>query len=90
MFHHVEYPERIVHISDEDFFTALDLSADGMEQVAGKVKAADADGSFCALWQRFLDREVPVNPFVADREALAGILEDGQVVHVGGCDLRGT
>ena len=72
MFHHVEYPERIVHISDEDFFAALDLGVAGMEAVGSEIKAGNADAAFQSLWQHFLDRDAPVNPFVSDRDALAG------------------
>ena len=71
MFHHVEYPERIVHISDEDFFAALDLGVAGMEAVGSEIKAGKADAAFQSLWRHFLDRDAPVNPFVSDRDALA-------------------
>ena len=70
MFHHDDHPEKIVHISDEDFFSGLDLETAGLEKVRNAVSSGEWNTAFSDLWTHWLTREQPVNPLTDSREKL--------------------
>jgi len=70
MFHHVDHPEKIVHIEDQDFFAALDLNVPGLVHVGDEISKGNADGAFLQLWQYWLTREQPANPLTDTLEKL--------------------
>ncbi|MDA0748952.1 MAG: heparinase II/III family protein [bacterium] len=71
MFHHVDAPEKIVHISDESFFEAINLDHPGLESVQKAVHNAQYEDAFTAFWQHFITRENPIDPLVQTPEDLA-------------------
>ncbi|MBT3604068.1 MAG: hypothetical protein HN521_13500 [Candidatus Latescibacteria bacterium] len=62
MFHHVDAPKKIIHITDQAFFEALDLELPGLETVQKAVQNNDYDTAFSAFWQHFLTRKTPIDP----------------------------
>jgi hypothetical protein len=70
MFHHDEYPEKIVHIEDEDFFSAINLETPGLEEVRTAVAHADWDKAFAQFCTHWLTREEPTNPLTDSPEKL--------------------
>lgn len=75
MFHHNDAPDKIVHISDADFFEAIDLNTPGLETVQQAVQNNDLDTAFAAFWQHVLTRKTPIDPFVQDKEELIARIE---------------
>ena len=67
MFHHDDHPEKIVHISDEDFFSGLDLETAGLEKVRNAISSDEWNTAFSDLWTHWLTREQPVNPLTDSR-----------------------
>lgn len=68
--HHLKYPERIITISDSDFFNSLTL--EGMEGVPEAVGDGAYGKAYEKLWHYLQNRDRPVHPYFQDR---AGILE---------------
>ncbi|MDE3259739.1 MAG: heparinase II/III family protein [Gemmatimonadota bacterium] len=70
MFHHDEFPDKLVHISDASFFDALDPDHPGLEEVRSDADSRRYDEAFGAWWRHFLSRSHPVNPFARSVEQL--------------------
>lgn len=70
MFHHVDAPEKIVHITDQAFFDAVDLNHTGLENVQKAIQRAHYDDAFSAFFQHFLTRQNPIDPFVQTKTSL--------------------
>ena len=70
MFHHDEYPDRIVHITDASFFEALNLDLPGLDEVRAAADSTRYDEAFDAWWRHFLSRSTPVNPFAHSLDEL--------------------
>ena len=70
MFHHDEFPDKLVHISDASFFEALDPDRHGLEEVRSAADSRRYDEAFGAWWRHFLSRSHPVNPFARSEEQL--------------------
>ena len=70
MFHHDEFPDKLVHISDASFFEALDPGRHGLEEVRNDADSRRYDEAFGAWWRHFLSRSHPVNPFARSEEQL--------------------
>ncbi len=70
MFHHDEFPDRLVHISDVSFFEALDPDHPGLEEVRCAADSRRYDEAFAAWWRHFLSRSNPVNPFARSADQL--------------------
>ena len=62
MFHHDEFPDKIVHISDASFFEALVPDLPGLDGVRIGADPRRYDEAFDAWWRYFLSRTKPVNP----------------------------
>ncbi|MDA0711779.1 MAG: hypothetical protein O3B73_16390, partial [bacterium] len=93
MFHHVDAPEKIIHISDQAFFEAVDLDLAGLGPVRTAVQNGDFKGAFSAFWNYFLTREKPRDPFVGTRAELltriSGNRELAEVIVGGGLHTFG-
>lgn len=70
MFHHDEFPDKLVHISDASFFDALDPDHPGLEEVRSDADSRRYDEAFGAWWRHFLSRNNPVNPFTRSAKQL--------------------
>ena len=70
MFHHDEFPDKLVHIPDASFFEALDPDHPGLEEVRRAADSGRFDDAFDAWWRHFLSRSTPVNPFAGSAEQL--------------------
>lgn len=70
MFHHDEFPDQLVHISEASFFEALDPDHPGLEEVLYAANSKRYDEAFAAWWRHFLSRSSPVNPFARSLEQL--------------------
>ncbi len=70
MFHHDEFPDKIVHISDASFFEALDPDHPGLGAVRSAADSGRFDDAFDAWWRHFLSRSTPVNPFAGSLDEL--------------------
>lgn len=70
MFHHDDFPDQLVHISDASFFEALDPDHPGIEEVLCAANSKRYDEAFAAWWRHFLSRSNPVNPFAHSVEQL--------------------
>ena len=70
MFHHDEFPDKIVHISDASFFEALVPDLPGLDGVRIGADPRRYDEAFDAWWRYFLSRTKPVNPFAYSLDEL--------------------
>lgn len=70
MFHHDEFPDQLVHISDASFFEALEPGRPGLDEVRSAADSKRYDEAFAAWWRHFLSRSNPANPFARSAEQL--------------------
>ena len=70
MFHHDEFPDEIIHISDASFFESLRPGHPGLDEVGTAADSGRFDDAFDAWWRHFLSRSTPVNPFAGSMDEL--------------------
>ena len=70
MFHHDEFPDKIVHISDASFFDGLNPEYPGLDEVRLAADSGRFDDAFDAWRRHFLSRSTPVNPFAGSLHEL--------------------
>ncbi|MDP6040993.1 MAG: heparinase II/III family protein, partial [Candidatus Latescibacteria bacterium] len=70
MFHHVDVPEKIIHITDKAFFDAINLNHPGLENVQKAVQTKQYDKAFTVFLHHFITRKNPIDPKAQSKTGL--------------------